>query len=103
MSRRKRAKANLPVLVQAGLLREGQILHLMDYQNNPFPNSEARVVGNRLLRGGQVYSMSALAVQLLQQRGYSGDSVRGPQFWYTEQNESVHTLWEQYLSRPATA
>jgi negative regulator of replication initiation len=75
---RKKRKASLIELVNAGLLEEGQILHVRDYQGREIPDSEAVVHQGRLLRNGVKYSMSNLAEKLLKGQGYESDSVRGP-------------------------
>jgi len=40
---RRKPKADLKKLVNAGVLKEGQILHLRNYQRHRFPDSEATI------------------------------------------------------------
>ncbi|MGB8992964.1 MAG: hypothetical protein WCD80_12995 [Desulfobaccales bacterium] len=94
--RKKQPKASLIDLVNAGLLEEGQILHLTDYQKRDIPDSEAAVHQGGLLRDGKKYSMSNLAEKLLKAQGYTSNSVQGPARWFTSDNISIKTLWENY-------
>ena len=98
---RKKPKASLIELVNAGLLEEGQILHVRDYQRREIPDSEATVHQGGLLRDGVPYSMSNLAEKLLKGQGYDSDSVRGPAHWFTRNNISIKNLWESYLKKIA--
>ena len=95
----KKPKANLIELVNAGLLEEGQTLHVRDYQGRDIPDSEAMVHQGGLLKEGLKYSMSNLAEKLLKKQGYSSDSVRGPAHWFTSENISVKRLWANYLNK----
>jgi hypothetical protein len=101
--RKKRPKANLPSLVQAGLLDEGQVLYLHDYQGNQIGNQirgyEAKVSGKSLLWNNKIVSMSELASQCLKSEGFSSSSVRGPAHWYNADSISVKELWNQFLNR----
>ena len=97
----KKRKASLIELVNAGLLEEGQILHVRDYQQREIQDSEAMVHQGGLLRGGVKYSMSNLAKKLLKGQGYGSNSVRGPAHWFTSNNISVKDLWESYLKKIA--
>jgi len=94
---RKKPKASLIELVNAGFLEEGQILHARDYQGREIPNSEAKIHQGRLLKDGVNDSMSKLAEKLLKGQGYDSDSVRGPAHWFTSDNISIKTLWESYF------
>lgn len=98
---RKKPKASLIELVNAGLLEEGQILHVRDYQGREIPDSEATIHQGRLLRKGLDYSMSKLAEELLKEQGYDSNSVRGPAHWFTRNNVSIKNLWENYLKKIA--
>ncbi len=98
---RKKPKASLTELVNAGFLEEGQILHARDYQDREIPDSEVTVHQGGLLRDGVKYSMSNLAEKLLKGQGYDSDSVRGPAHWFTINNISVKNLWENYLKKIA--
>lgn len=97
----RRMKASLRLLVEAGLLTEGQTLYMHDYDNSRIPGAdfEATVEDNHLIwkQDGQAYSMSALAILLLRKRGHRGDSVRGPARWFTADETSVQTLWDRFL------
>jgi len=98
---RKQPKASLVELVNAGFLKQGQILHLRDYQRREIPESEAKVHHSGLLRDGQQNSMSDLAKKLLKKQGYDSNSVRGPAHWFTSDGISVKKLWENYLKKIA--
>lgn len=98
---RKKRKANLIELVNAGGLEEGQILYMRDYQGRKIDDSEATIHQGGLLRGGVKYSMSKLAEELLKRQGYDSDSVRGPAHWFTSDNISIKNLWENYLKKIA--
>jgi hypothetical protein len=95
--RKKQPKASLIDLVNAGLLEEGQILHLRDYQERMVPDSEAAVHQGGLFRDGKRYSMSNLAEKLLKVQGYTSNSVQGPARWFTSDNISIKIIWEKYL------
>jgi len=94
---RKKPKTDLSKLVRAGLIQEGQLLSLRDYQGRVINGCEAAVSRGALLWNGKRYSMSNLAKILLKQQGYESESVRGPSFWYTEDGTSIKNLWDQYL------
>lgn len=98
---RKMPKSNLTELVNAGILKEGQKLHLRDYQGREVPDSEAMVHQGGLLRDGVKDSMSNLAKKLLKKHGYISDSVQGPARWFTSDSISVIRLWENYLKKTA--
>ena len=96
---RKKPKASLIELVNAGFLEEGQILHVRDYQGREISDSEATVYQGGLLSDGEKYSMSKLAEKLLKKNGYDSDSVRGPAHWFTSNDVSVKSLWDKYLQK----
>lgn len=98
--RSKAPKADLKALVSAGLLREGERLYLVDYQNKRVPQSEAVVSGALLDFKGQHRSMSSLAQELLQSKvGFTSGFVRGPAHWVTAKGESVKELWQRVLDK----
>jgi len=63
--RKKQPKADLSALVQAGLLQEGQTLHLLDYQGKKIPGYDSTISGNNLLWNNELFSMSELAKECL--------------------------------------
>lgn len=94
----KNRKANLPELVKAGLLQEGQTLYLYDYQGRRVERYEATISGNSLLRNGNPpSSMSSLAVEGLKLEGFISESVRGPAHWCNSDGISVKDLWSHLL------
>ena len=99
---RKNPKSSLIELVNAGLLEEGQVLHLRDYQEREVPDSEAAIHQGGLLKDGNKYSMSNLAEKLLKGQGYTRNSVQGPARWFTSDNISIKTFWENYLKNKIT-
>lgn len=96
-SRSKAPKADLQLLAQKGLLRNGQKLYLIDYQGNRVQKISASLSGADLIYNGQRYSMSNLAQQLLGKAGFKSNSVRGPAHWGTDDGKTVKDLWQQYL------
>jgi hypothetical protein len=91
---RREQKVQLSALVAAGLLRRGERLIALDYAGQPIPGAEAEVgTGNKLVRNGRRYSMSALAVELLRQAGHDVDVARGPAHWRTAEGKTVLALW----------
>ena len=96
---KKQPKTDLPKLVQSGLLTEGQILYLHDYQGNRIQGYEAKISGKNLLWNNKLFSMSELSKELLKKVGFSSDSVRGPAHWYNSDGISVKDLWQQYLRK----
>ena len=96
--RSKAPKANLKALVQAGLLRNGERLYLVDYQAKR-AGPEATLAGALLEYKGQHQTMSNLAQVLLKKQGFKADSVRGPAHWVTAKNVSVKDLWQQLLDK----
>ncbi len=92
----KKRKASLIKLVNAGILKEGQILH-MRYQGREIPDSEATIHQRGLLKNGQKYSMSDLAGKFLKKQGSIANSFRGTIYWFTSDNISIKELWAEYL------
>jgi hypothetical protein len=99
--RLKAPKADLRELVQAGLLRNGEELYLIDYQGARVQQCKATVSGGFLQFKGQHYSMSDLARDLLKKVGFRSDSVRGPAHWANAKGVSVRDLWQQLLDKRA--
>lgn len=99
--RLKAPKADLRELVQAGLLRNGEELYLIDYQGARVQQYKATVSGGLLQFKGQSYSMSDLARDLLKKVGFRSDAVRGPAHWANARGVSVRDLWQQLLDKRA--
>lgn len=97
--RTKAPKANLKVLIRAGLLHEGERLYLVDYQGKKVTPYEAVVSGALLEFEGGHYTMSNLAQELLKKIGFKSDSVRGPSHWVTAKSVSVTELWQQLMEK----
>ncbi len=97
----KAPKADLKTLIQAGLLRNGERLYLVDYQGKRVPQYEAVISGALLEFKGQHYTMSNLAQELLKKVGFKSDSVRGPSHWVTAKNISIKNLWQQLMDKQA--
>ena len=95
---KKQPKTNIPALIRAGLLKDGQSLIFQDYRGNQYPQYKVILSGNSLTWENQSYSMSDLAKTLLNKHGYNNEFVRGPIFWVNEAGKSVAKLWEMYLS-----
>ena len=100
--RGKEQKADLPALIRAGLLNEGQKLYLLDYQGRLVQGHEAILSGKALLWNNTMYSMSELAKICLKQEGFRSESVRGPAHWSNSDGISVKDLWTRYLSKRKT-
>ena len=99
-SRRTKApKADLRVLVRAGMLREGERLYLVDYQGQRVPQQEAVVARAMLTFKGQHYTMSNLAQELLKKVGFKSSSVRGPSHWANAKGVTVTALWQQWTEK----
>jgi hypothetical protein len=100
MGAKKRAKANLGVLIASGVLHNGQKLFLHDYQGKRITGAEASVAGHGIYSEARqrLFSMSDLAQELLKEAGYQSDSVRGPSHWYTAEGKSITNLWDEYLA-----
>jgi hypothetical protein len=98
--RRRKPWADLKKLVNSGDLKEGQILHLRNFQRLRVPDSEATIYQGALLKDGITYSMSKLALKLFEEKeGYKPNSVSGPVYWYTDNNVSIKNLWDDYLEK----
>ena len=97
--RSKQQKADLPTLIRAGIVRQGEKLSLVDYQGEKIPSYETTVANNLLVWEDQYYSMSDLARMLLKKVGYTSDSVRGPAHWCNASGTTIKELWAQYLVR----
>lgn len=95
---RKGPRTSLKELVAAGILKNGQDLHMCDYQKRLIPEVTAKIDGNHLLFRNEYYSMSQLAKIILNKQGYSSNEFRGPVFWYTSDNINIRTLWDNYLN-----
>jgi negative regulator of replication initiation len=100
--RGKEQKADLPTLIRAGLLREGQKMFLLDYQGRKIERYEAIVSGKALLWHNNIYSMSELAKICLKKEGFRSESVRGPAHWSNYDGITVKDLWNRYLSKKKT-
>jgi len=101
-SRRKQPKADLDKLIRSGLLKEGQVLFLHDYQGNRIPGYDVPIIEDNLRWEGRLYSMSKLAETLLKKKGYISNSVRGPAHWFTEDVVSIKDLWQYYLDKTSS-
>ena len=97
--RTKAPKADLRVLVRTGMLREGEQLYLLDYQEQRVPQQEATITGAMLAFKGQHYTMSNLAQELLKKVGFTSKAVRGPSHWANEKNLTVTALWQQWIEK----
>ena len=95
---KKQPKTNIPALIRAGLLKNGQSLIFQDYRGNQYPQYKVILSGNSLTWENQSYSMSDLAKTLLNKQGYNNEFVRGPIFWVNEAGKSVAKLWEMHLN-----
>ena len=95
--RTKAQKASLRILAEMGLLREGQKLHLVNYQKNKVRDHYAAIKGGDLDFNGERYSMSKLAKELLQKEGFKSEDIRGPSHWSTVDGKTVTELWQQVL------
>jgi len=100
--RGKEQKADLPTLIRAGLLHEGQKLYLLDYQGRKIEGHEAILSGKALLWNNKMYSMSELAKIYLKKEGFRSESVRGPAHWSNSDGISVKDLWNRCLSKRTT-
>ena len=95
--RRKQPKTDLFKLVQVGLLQEGQMLYLLDYQGKKIAGYDSIISGKNLLWNNELYSMSELAKECLKKEGFRSESVRGPAHWSNFDGISIKELWDQYL------
>jgi hypothetical protein len=97
-TKRKKPKTNLPELIRAGLLKNGQRLFFQDYRGNRYHQYQVTLSSSSLIWKNNSYSMSDLAQELLNKHGYDNDFVRGPLFWITEEGKTVKELWDKYLN-----
>jgi hypothetical protein len=97
--RSKAPKADLRELIDAGLLRNGEELVLIDYRGNTVPKVRATVSGSLLHFKGEHHSMSFLARERLKDLGFTSDYVRGPAHWATKDGVTVKDLWDQFLEK----
>ena len=95
--RARAPQADLNELARAGSIRNGEELFLVDYQGATLKQYKAKVSGSDLVFKGQRYSMSALARDLLKERGYQSDAVRGPAHWANANEVTIRELWRQVL------
>jgi Restriction Enzyme Adenine Methylase Associated len=96
---RREQKVQLSALVAAGLLKRGERLVCVDYSGQPIASGGAEVgTGNKLVRNGRRYSMSALAIELLRQAGHAVEVARGPAHWRTAEGKTVLELWRSWRS-----
>lgn len=96
-SARRRPRASLRTLVDAGLIENEQKLYLHDYQGRLVPDAVCFVGGDGVfadMNRHRLYSMSDLAAKLLKEHGYQSDAVRGPSHWRTKDGKSITELWE---------
>lgn len=99
-TRKRKPNTDLLKLIKTGVLDEGQMLFLHNYQGKKLKDEyRATISGKGLLYEGEQFSMSALARELLQVEGFSSDSVTGPEHWFTSKGESIKVLWEEYLRK----
>ena len=96
---RKQQKTDLSLLIQDGLLQECQALYFYDYRGNKIEGYDVILSGKSVIWNGQAYSMSDLAQKFLKQKGYTSNSVRGPEHWYNSDGISIKDLWQQYLRK----
>lgn len=96
-ARGKKRKTNLPELIRAGLLKNGQKLIMRDYKGNEYPQYHIIVANGSLIWENKAYSMSDLAKTLLNSHNYYSESVRGPYFFLLESNgKSILDIWNKY-------
>ncbi len=95
----KARKVTFQALVEAGYLKDGQILYLCN-GSKVFKDEQASVVAhsNKLkYKDGRPYSKSDLASQLLLKRREIGHkSVQGPKYWQTADAKCLLDLEKEY-------
>jgi hypothetical protein len=102
-SRRKAGRVTLQELVDAGLIRNGQILYF--YHTRSFKDERVEVIAasNRLRykTDGKNYSVSKLAEFLLKKHGFKHDDhgVAGHWHWVTKDGKLLNDLNEQIRSQ----
>lgn len=95
----KAGKVTFQELVDAGLLRDRQVLYF--HHTRPFKDDRAQIIAssNQLKYevDGRTYSKSQLAKLLLTKHNFKHDEhgVRGPKYWKTEDGQSLVDLEEQ--------
>jgi len=98
----KAGKVTFQELINAGLLRDGQVLYF--YHTRAFTDERAQVVvsSNQLkyASDGRIYSKSELAKKLLIKHGFKHDEhgVAGPKYWKTEDGKLLRDLEEEVRS-----
>jgi len=99
----KARKVTFPELVNAGLVKDRQVLCF--YHTRLFSEEQAKIVApsNELKYEGddKLYSASELAKKLLIKHGFKHDEhgVAGPKYWKTEDGKLLDDLNEQIRSR----
>ncbi|MCX9014957.1 MAG: hypothetical protein OIN89_09230 [Candidatus Methanoperedens sp.] len=96
---KKGRRVSFQELINAGFVKDGQILYLY-YNGKIFREEEAQIVAfNNKLRykvDGKLYSKSELAKMLLQKhKMIYTNYVRGPLYWITEDGKQLSDLEEQ--------
>jgi hypothetical protein len=98
------ARVQLSALVADGWLTRGESLICVDASGTPVPGGVATVgTGNKLVRDGQWYSMSRLAIELLRAAGHQVDGARGPAHWRTADGRTLLDLWRARLAAAGAA
>jgi len=98
-SRTKARRVAFQELVNARLLRDGQTLYF--YHTRLFQEEQAQVLASqnklKYALDGRTYSISDLALRLLQKHGFKRDDhgVAGPKYWRTEDEKTIHELNER--------
>ncbi|MCM8786381.1 MAG: type I restriction enzyme HsdR N-terminal domain-containing protein [Candidatus Omnitrophica bacterium] len=96
----KARKVTLQELVDAGLVRDGQILYFFHRGRGVFKDEQAEIVANqnklRYKGDGKLYSISELAKKIDIKLGFKRDEhgVAGPNYWQTEDGRLLHDLNE---------
>lgn len=96
---KRKPKVELDILVQNGLVKNGEKLYLHDYRQSKLSECVATVQNGRLSFNNKLYSMSRLAKELLNKAGYKIKEIQGPAHWYNESGISIKEIWDQYLKR----
>jgi len=100
---RRVPRVRLSALVADGWLTRGQPLVCVDSSGTPVPGGGATVgTGNKLVRNGQWYSMSRLAIELLRAAGHEIEAARGPAHWRTADGRTLLELWRARLAAGET-
>ena len=88
-------------LIEAGYLKDGQVLYLR-FHNQLVDDEQAQVVRpNSLKYHGQPYKQSPLAKILIQEKHHlvNWPTFDGPLYWFTEKGESVKELQNKLKQR----